>query len=83
MPVAKINNRNKRLYLLSFQLCLLAAVKWTLNLLIYYNIYPWKDPTLLILVELFLIVDYKLTGNFVCFIVYISRTRLIYTEMLS
>lgn len=26
----------------------------------YCNIYQWKDPTLLILVELFLIVDYKL-----------------------
>lgn len=51
--------------------------------LTYCNIYPWKDPTLLILVELFLIVDYKLMGNFVCFIVYLSRTKLIYTEVLS
>lgn len=81
MPVAKHNNRNKRLYLLSFQLCLL-AVRQTLNFHIGCSIYPWI-PTLLILVELFLIVDYKLMSNFVCFIVYISRTKLIYAEVLS
>lgn len=82
MPVVKNDNRNKRLYLLSFQLCSLATVKQTLNLHIRYSIYPWIS-TLLILVELFLIVDYKLMGNFVCFIVYISRIKLIYTEVLS